>query len=333
MTLLFDECILEHFEDLLGDDDIETINLPTVTSDDSFLDDDDTMIKNLDAHSLTLKDLLHEMEIRNLQPRGFFDDDAKMLQQILDKEHEEYLEMKRKEKLEARELEASQAMIRRKKALLEIQLGEEEREIELNRRLDQWFCLMKNRCPPSSCTVDVNDVSARTLARMLWSDSIICSLDVCNMNISDSSGAYLARALKNNRSIVKVEMSENRFGHKTCTALADALRVNTTLKYLSIGSNPLTIKNNKASVEALVTIVLENTSIRHRGLWRCNIGNEGGRDICDAMQTNNTITCLELGYNFWDFSVIQKIEEVIVSTFGSLTGSIFICKCFQRIVS
>lgn len=306
---MFDDSILEQFEDLLSDE--STIDLPENNEENDQQNDSD--MKKLDANSLTLKDLLHEMEIRNLQPRGFFDDDAELLQEHIDKEHQNYIDSKRREKLEARELEVSQAMIRRRKAIQEIELTEEENELKSNQRVSEWFRLIQNRCSPARCRIDVNNISARTLARFLWSDDSICSLDVSNMNLSDSSGAYLARVMKNNKAIVKLEMNENFLGSKTCTTLAESLSTNTTLKYLSIGSNPLMVKNGKATVEALVSIVRDNSSLRHLGLWRCNIGIEGGREISEAMLSNEVITCIELGHNFWDFNVIQKLEDVLVS--------------------
>ena len=303
----FDPAILEHFEDLLEDE-----STMISQNDEEHLVDDESVINKLDANSLTLKDLLHEMEMRNLQPRGFFEDDAKLLQEELDKEHANYLESKWREKQEAKELEASQAMIRRRKTLQEIELNEEKQELESDKKVHEWFCLIQGGCSPTRCRIDVNNISARTLARLLWSDNLILSLDVCTMDISDSSGAYLARALKQNKSITKLEMNENFLGSKTCTALSEALRCNDTIKYLSIASNPLTAKNGKASVEALANLIRGNRSLRHLGLWRCNIGIEGGRQLSEAMLSNGKITCFELGYNFWDFSDIQRIQEVLV---------------------
>ena len=124
---MIDEALLVHFEDLLdvGDDTIGNTQI-----DDDENDDNETVMNTkMDANSLTLKDLLHKMEIRNLQPRGFFEDDAKLLQEQLDKEHDEYIESKRREKHEGKDLEATQAIIRRRKALQEIELNEEQVEI------------------------------------------------------------------------------------------------------------------------------------------------------------------------------------------------------------
>lgn len=305
---MIDEATLEHFEDLL---DLDGTTNAQIEEDD--VEDDETVINKIDANSLTLKDLLHEMETRNLQPRGFFEDDAKLLQEQLDKEHEEYIESKRREKQEAKDLEATQATIRRRKALQEIELHEEKEEISSNKRIEEWFRLIECGCPPTHCRIDVTNISARTLAKVLWSDSNIQSVDVSSMNISDASGAYIARAMKNNTSIYKLEMNENLLGSKTCTILGESLESNSTLEYLSIDSNPLTVVNGKASVVGLVNIIKKNSALRHLGIWRCNIGIEGGREIAEAILSNGNLICFCLEYNFWDYIDIQRIQEVLVS--------------------
>ena len=306
---MIDEATLEHFEDLL---DLYGTTNAQIEEDDE--DDDETVINKIDANSLTLKDLLHEMETRNLQPRGFFEDDAKLLQEQLDKEYEEYVESKRREKQEAKDLESTQATIRRRKALQEIELNEEKEEISSDKRIEEWFRLIECGCPPTHCRIDVTNISARTLAKILWSDNKIQSVDVSCMDISDASGSYIARAMKNNTSIYKLEMNDNLLGSKTCATLGESLEANSTLEYLSIDSNPLTVANGKASVEGLVNIIKKNDALRHLGIWRCNIGIEGGREIAEAMLSNENLICFCLGYNFWDYIDIQRIQQVLVST-------------------
>ncbi len=302
--------ILEHFEDLLDVDGIANSQI----DEDDVNDDEETVINKIDANSLTLKDLLHEMEMRNLQPRGFFEDDAKLLQEQLDKEHEEYIESKRREKQEARDLEATQATIRRRKALQEIELNEEKEELKSNTRTAEWFRLIECGCSPLRCRIDLSNISARILSKVLWSNDQIQCLDVSAMGISDAAGAYIARAMKNNKSIYKLEMNENLLGSKTCSTLSESLELNSTLEYLSMDSNPLVATNGKLAIDGLMNIILKNKSLRHLGLWRCNIGIEGGRNISDAMMSNENIICIGLEYNFWDYLDIQRIQEVLVST-------------------
>jgi len=309
MFIQFDSSLLEAFEDIIKDDDPDAgVKAHGNGSDD---DEETTNIPILDANSLTLTDLLHEMERRGLHPRGFFADDAKVLQDELNKEHEEYLESKLREKREARDLEVSQRLFQRRNCLTEIALREEKEEIEKNEVINEWCCLIKHGKAPRRCRIDVNNVSARSLARLLWSDSRIVSLDVSNLNLSDTAGAYLARMLKKNRSLVKLEMGDNILGCDTCVTIAESLRENNVLEYLSIESNPLTLKDGASSIQALATIVRENESLRYLSLWRCNIGVEGGRIISEAMKCNERLICVEMGYNHWQHSDIIMIKRIL----------------------
>lgn len=206
------------------------------------IDDDILIVPKLDASALTLNDLLHEMEQRGLQPRGFFDDDAKLLQEELDKEYESYVESKRRETREAEELEAQQAIIQVKKMLMEAHIEEERLQYEKDAKFRGALEMVKKNLGNRHIRIDVNMISVRSLAKALWrKDSHLLSLDLSNMNLSDLSGAYICRALRNNRSLIKLELGGNYCGIKTCTALGDALMTNNVVKFVSLESNPLVI--------------------------------------------------------------------------------------------
>lgn len=313
--LTFDSKILEEFEDIIEDDAL--LSNPEAEDDESD-NDDETNLPILDANSLTLKDLLHELESRGIHPRGFFADDAKILQAALQKEHDESLESRRREKSERRQLERSKKNLERRKVLTEIALKEENEEIKSNERLQEWFHLIQSKLAPSHCQIDVNDKSARSLARLLWTHNKIVALDLSNLNLSDASGAYLARAMKNNSSIEKLELSDNNFGVKTCVTMAESLAKNSTLKFLSLESNLLTSKDAVQAVKALVSMIRNNKSLKYLSLWRCNIGVEGGRLIVEAMSENVVLTIVEYGYNYWDYADIEILKRVLVSRFESI---------------
>ena len=300
---------LKEFEDIIEDAEIESLNREKIVED----DDSDALIHKVDANSLTLKDLLQEMERRDLQPRGFFADDAKVLQDVLDKEHEQYMESKKMERQTARDLEATQAILKYRKKIAETQAREEQEEIDRDIEARTWLLLIQSGRAPAHSRIKVNDITARLLARHLWSNSTIISLDVGNMKLSDITGAYLARAMKNNHTIAKLDLGENLLGPKTCSVLAESLKVNKSLHFLSLEANQLIDKNGASCVKPLYDIISNNSSLRYLNIWRCNIGVEGGRLISDAMVNNSTLTCLDLGYNGWDFTDIQKIKTELVS--------------------
>lgn len=306
--------ILQQFQDFLETDEVlkdhYEQNYSQVNKNDS--DDEDTIIPVLCASNLNSVDFMHEMSRLNIHPKGFFEDDCKSLQAALDKEHQEYVESKKKEKQMARDLEESQASIQRIKLLTELAMEEEEKDMKMNRRVMDWIELIEMKRIPSICRMHLNDISCRTISRHLWSDHCLVSLDVTNCQITDRGGVYIARVLKHNTSIKKLELGDNLLGYKTCVILADSLKKNQTLKFLGLDSNPLTSKKATDAVEALSNIIVQNSSLYHLSLHRCNIGVAGGRAIANAISTNDKICCLEFGYNYWENEDIIKIQNKLV---------------------
>lgn len=301
-VLPFPAALLEEFEDIIKD------HVPDSVENDSDSKDEESVIQN--ANHLTLKDLLHSLEQRGLHPRGFFDEDAKVLQAELDKEHYENMESKRREKKEGKKLETSQRLFQQRKALTEIALREEDEEMKRNERMLEWFLLIQNGIVPLYCRISVNDLSARSLSRLLWDDTRIVSLDLSNLNLSDTSGAFIARMLRNNRSIVKLELGDNILGMQTCSTLAESLCINNVLQYLSLESNPFA-KNGSEVAEALAAMIKTNKGLRYLSLWRCSIGAESGKLIAEAITYNAKLTCLDFGYNQWQCSDINLIKATL----------------------
>jgi hypothetical protein len=306
----FDSSILEEFEDiLLNEEHVEDCE---DNHDESNDEQEVTIPPVLQADSLNLKDLLHEMEKRRLEARGFFSDDAKLLQAALDKEHEEYIESKKRQRLEAKKLESAQKAAQRRKACTEYALLKEKEEAEKNDKVSQWFQLLEQGIAPSNCRIEVNNISARTLARMLWSDSSIMTLDVSNLNLSDDSGVYLGRALKNNKTIVKLDLGNNNFGSKTFCEISEALRNNSVVKYLSLESNHLAERERLGASEALANMIKQNKGLKYLSIWKCNLGVEGGQMISESIKDNHMLTCLEIGSNYFHCSDIKIIKDFLL---------------------
>jgi hypothetical protein len=52
--------------------------------------------------------------------------------------------------------------------------------------------------------------------------------------------------------------------------------------------------------------------LRYLSLWRCSVGIEGGRVISEAMKHNTKLTCVEVGYNHWQYSDIVIIKDILL---------------------
>lgn len=271
------------------------------------------VISKLDPTSLSLTDILTELERRDIQPIGFYSDDAKRVQRCFDQEHEEYVKDKRNEALAAKVYEAKQQAERRKAALLEQEIVDEKKAISNDLQLLSWFNLLSTQSCPRHCRIDINDISSRALAKALWSNSRIQSLDVSNMHLSDLAGAYLSRSLQNNICLVKLELGGNAFGSKTLRSLADSLFVNRTLQFLSLESNPLAKDDTRECISLFSSALESNTRLTSLSLWRCGLGLEAGRMLSNSISKNSSLISVEVGYNTFDSSDINIMTKQLVS--------------------
>lgn len=177
-------------------------------------------------------------------------------------------------------------------------------------RLAEWFRLLIAKSCPDECRIDINNITARSLSKVLWSESRIKVLDLSNMGLLDKAGSYIARALANNATIMKLELDCNHFGQQTCTELAKSLTLNSTLLCLSLGSNPL-IKgdDNKVDCIELLAKAIVSSGLTSLSLWRCGIGIEGGKAICEAVAKSTTLISLEVGYNDFNPSDVLLMNK------------------------
>jgi len=296
--------------------------------------------KPLNATTLNPSTLKSELEKRNIPPRGFFYDDAKHLQECLDREHEEYIEEKKREWIEALVATRKERIEKRRWEWMEKEMEEERTEImERDERVRDWLELqfrlremrmkeeqmkketkqcekrkeeesMMAAVAPRNYRINVNAFSARSLAKFLWSDTWILSIDVSNMNLPDSAGAYLCRALKGNSTLIKYELGGNEFSSKTCKSLAESLEVNGTFSSMNLEGNPLVVdEEGKESFEMLSRSLAKNSGLVFLSLWMCGVGVEGGRALARNIVENTTLVSLEVGYNNFDNSDVMVLRK------------------------
>ena len=97
-----------------------------------------------------------------------------------------------------------------------------------------------------------------------------------------------------------------------CSHLASVNEIqqhNKTLRHLDLQSNPLTLHGG-SDVSGFVAfcnmLKSHNTTLIHLNLWRCQIGEQGGRELVQALDANHKLRVLEIGYN--DFRMDSQIK-------------------------
>ena len=139
-----------------------------------FTGDDDldfSDMKPMDAFEMKMEDLVVEFERRGMHPKGFFNDDARELQKVLDKEFSENLEKLKAEKRAALQRNRMKAKLQKKRLQLEKQLREEQDAIHDSLDAKAWLNTIKNNQTRDACRIECDSIVCRALAKALWSSS------------------------------------------------------------------------------------------------------------------------------------------------------------------
>lgn len=314
-SISFQDEILQQFQDLLETekDLLHRYNEDNIENHHYDPNEYEKDIPVLSAYTLNNADVMNEMERLGLHPKGFFEDDCKVLQEALNKEHQDYMNSKEKERQMAQEKRRGLAQTQRIDYLQKSILEEEDNELMVNDRLKDWVELIQTKNAPCVMRFHLNHISSRIVSRLLMSDNCIHTFDVTNCKLTDKSGVYIARMLKNNTALKKMELRDNYFGHETCAVLEESLKTNQSLKYLGLDSNPLTSSNSNEAIESLANIIQYNKSIEYLSIHRCNIGVGGGRSFSKSIVSNDTIICIDFSLNYWEIEDIAPIQQKLVS--------------------
>ena len=264
-------------------------------------DDDDDMdfsdLKPMDAFEMKMEDLVQEFESRGMHPKGFFNDDARELQKVLNQEHVENLEKIKAEKRAEQGRSRMKAKLQKKRLQLEKQLREEQEAVHNDERASSWLHVIKNNQTRDTQRIECNSIVCRALAKQLWTSTSLTCLDLSRNALSDFAGAQLGRMLKRNTHLVTLDVSENKLGPRCCRSMGDALTVNTTLKALNMETNPLTNEStDQTGVVALAQSLASNTSLTRLNLWRCDLGGAAGAAVADALVHNETLIDFDVGH-------------------------------------
>ena len=190
------------------------------------------------------------------------------------------------------------AGMQRRRKLMQQTLQEEQEELAQNRSLSLSLDRVQENSTPTLLRLDISSIGARSLAKAMWINENITSLDLSSNFLNDHAGKYLARILNRNNTILSMELDSNEFGPMTCRAFGESLKNNTSLKYLNLDSNPLlTQKIGLEQFKEFSDALSSSKTLTNINLHRCNITAEGGSALINALEKNDSILFLDIGHN------------------------------------
>jgi len=150
-------------------------------------------------------------------------------------------------------------------------------ELSKSHQVSLMIDLIKENMVDASIRLDVNSISARSLAKAMCLNTCVTCLDLSSNALNDHAGSYLARILKRNKTIKKIELDNNNLGPLACKAVGEALMINKTLVNLSLDSNRLVAANeDNSGILALISSLKSNKTLITLNLWRTGLGPEAG---------------------------------------------------------
>lgn len=244
-----------------------------------------------------------------MKTTGFPDTDREMLQRVFDEEFKNDLEDMRARRREKQRKAAQQLGLQRRRMLMEKTLQEEQDELAKNHQIGLMIEHIKDNVTTPSLRIEVNSVSARSLAKAMWVNDTITCLDLSSLDLNDHAGCYLARILKHNSTLKKIELDNNKLGSKTCQAFGESLITNTSLKYLSLDSNQIVTYQDLNGVKALAEAIRSNNTLTSLNLWRCGINMAGGGILAGGIEDNDTLLFCDIGHNNIEMADVKRVVE------------------------
>lgn len=116
-------------------------------------------------------------------------------------------------------------------------------------------------------------------------------LDLTNTGLMDEGATYLIENLENT-SIEYLYLSSNGISAKTCKSIAEKIH-KTNLKSLGLGCNRL----GDEGVTILSKLLLNpECKLKSLEIASCGIGTEGAKAVAEALKTNTSLVCLNMGF-------------------------------------
>ena len=161
---------------------------------------------------------------------------------------------------------------------------------------------------------DLGAARTRILASLVAYNNSLSCLHLVRKNIQDIDGIEIARVLFSNKTLRKLELEGNCLGPKTAKELGIALKVNTTLRYLDLESNQLTMGNEDTSgvQHYLIDGLRSNTTLLSLNVANNQLDDTLGRDFKDALEVNETLIDLEIGFNNFQLTEIREIQRLLL---------------------
>ncbi|OMJ73667.1 hypothetical protein SteCoe_27603 [Stentor coeruleus] len=161
--------------------------------------------------------------------------------------------------------------------------------------------------------IDMGPARWRILAEALETNISLKELHLVKKGISDDDGEELMTRLKKNFTLEKLELQGNNLGKSTGRVVGELLEINDTMKYIDLEGNDLYDKDLK-DISGIVSIaegIKKNTCLVTLNLSSCNLDNQCGKLLADALKVNEVIIHFDFRRNDFDLDTVREINHYL----------------------
>ena len=282
---------------------------------------DASAVEPLNAFDFQSADLKEMLEQRDVKPKGFYNDDARTLQKLMDGEHSATV-AKARAAFEAKQREAGEQAFRHAHKLKVLQALKQEARVCVDQGDDgdlvRWLITLgdlEEAAPEVLAIADVIRASSdppaagRCVAKVLYSRvASIVSLDLGRAHLDDGACAYIVRACRAPGSrLASIELEGNGAGPLACGELARTVIACPRLTSLSLEGNELAKGDPSGFLEFCAG--LRDAALTRLSLWRCNLPAATGAAL--AAGIGPALMLLEAGGNAFFEKDLYAVEDAL----------------------
>jgi hypothetical protein len=237
------------------------------------------------------------------------------------REEERILDMKKREEHGKKKAEED---YENKKKIAEVEKRRQEEE-RRRQEEEQQRSTLEGRLAKLISDLNFNNTSSETtlsgidmgptrwsiLAKALENNITLKELHLSRKAIGDEEGEEIIKSLKKNNTIEKLELQGNILGKNTAVHVGELLGKNDTLKYLDLEGNELFDKNFKdpVGIVAIAEGIKKNQCLILLNISNCNLDNECGNILADAMEKNQTIIDFDYRGNDFGLDIVKRLNK------------------------
>ena len=246
------------------------------------------------------EELLAQKEALQAEAASKAERDEKLKLEHETREEMERLEVQRKKGLE----EKKRAEEAAKKA------AEEEQSKKLEGKMKKLMIqLQNNTLEETTITLaglQLGKQRTAILSKSLQVNENLHTLHMARKGMQDEEGEDFINRIKRNKYLENIELEGNELGANSAKRIGEWLMTNETLKILDLEANNLTNDlQDRRGIEQIANAIKTNTTLLSLNLNTCNLDDQCGVALVEAIKENYQLIRLDIGGNRLTLQQIQ----------------------------